>query len=121
MIKCLVVDDVEVTRFVTGEILEELGIQATIVKNIDEGLKEITSGNFDVILLDWHIGKDSGVEFLKKLRSEHHLKTPVVVFSGVENDAKSHEAISAGANAFLAKPTTKDKLENCFKNVGVAT
>ena len=48
MSKCLVVDDVEVTRFTTEEILNELGVESEIVSDADKALTTLKSTEIDV-------------------------------------------------------------------------
>ncbi len=119
MAKCLVVDDVEVTRFTTKEILAELQVDSVMANDPGEALKVLKGGGIDVILLDWHLGKESGLDLLQTIRSEYG-SLPVIVFSGVEGEEKSKEAIDAGANSFLVKPTTKEKVEGALSKVGIS-
>lgn len=119
MPKCLVIDDVEVTRFTTNQYLSEMGFDVAAANDVDDAVTSLKSSHYDVILLDWHIGKESGIDLLKQMRGNMNIKTPVIVFSGVENQGNAGVAINAGANAFLEKPTTKDKLEACLKNIGI--
>lgn len=119
MVKCLVVDDVEVTRFISESILEQLKIDSVIVSNIEDSKNAVDSNRFDVVLLDWHLGKQTSKNLLGELREKYGKSFPIIVFSGVAGHDKSAEIINAGASAFLLKPTTKEKLETCLKNVGV--
>lgn len=119
MPKCLVVDDVEVTRFTAQEYLSELGIEVAVAKDGDQALDTLRRSQVDVVLLDWHLKKASGLDLLKNIRKEFPRSLPVIVFSGVEGQAKANEAINAGANSFLEKPTTKEKLAVCLKGLGI--
>lgn len=120
MPKCLVIDDVEVTHFTVNEYLSEMGMDVTAANDIPQALSALRNSSYDVVLLDWHIGTSSGIDLLQKMRSEMNIKTPVIVFSGVENQGNAGTAVNAGANAFLEKPTTKEKLKSCMKNIGIA-
>ena len=119
MATCLVIDDVEVTRYTTKELLADIGVEALTVGNFQEATDALRIEAYDVILLDWHVGKASGLDFLKELRTDMGVKTPVIVFSGVEDESKASEAVSAGASSFLSKPTTKEKLAQAFQHLGV--
>jgi len=118
MKKCLVVDDVEVTRFTSEQIITSLGLHAVTVATAEEAFSAMEDETFDLILLDWHLRKASGLDILQKLKSDSGSHPRVIVFSGVEGAEKQAEAIKAGADAFLEKPTTKDKLANCLKEIG---
>jgi CheY-like chemotaxis protein len=117
MKKCLVIDDVEVTRFTSEQILKALGMVPVAVATFDEALAELRKSTFEVVLLDWHLRKISGLDLIANVKAAGGGK--VIVFSGVEGLEKKDEALRAGADAFLEKPTTKEKLEACFKDVGI--
>ncbi len=119
MTNCLVVDDVTVTRFAARTFLEDLGINVTEAEDGDSALSTLESGDIDIVLLDWHLKKKSGIDLLETIRKKFGTGLKVIVFSGVEGAEKAGEAKDAGANGFISKPTTKDKLEMEFKNVGV--
>ncbi|MCB1783942.1 MAG: response regulator [Alphaproteobacteria bacterium] len=119
MPKCLVIDDVEVTRFTASQFLEELGFSVSSANDPQDAVSTLKKDNFDVILLDWHIGKESGIDLLKQIRSEMSIRTPVIVFSGVKGKDMAPVAINAGASAFLEKPTTKEKLKSALKNLSI--
>ena len=119
MKKCLVIDDVEVTLFTTKRIMVELGIDLVMGNTIEEGLDALRANTIDVVLLDWHLRKQSGLVLLQKIREEFGTKIPVIMFSGVEGQDTCAEALQAGANAFLEKPTTKDKLQKCLQDLKI--
>ena len=119
MKKCLIIDDVEVTRFTSEQIVQSLGLQTAAVASIDEANDALSKENYDCILLDWHIRKLSGLEYLKVLKSGPYSHIKVIVFSGVEGTDKQGEALQAGASAFIAKPTTKEKLTESFKGLSL--
>jgi len=119
MATCLVIDDVTVTRFAVRSFLEDLGVAVRESEDGDDALNTIEQGGVDVILLDWHLKKKSGIELLQVIRAKYGDGLKVVVFSGVEGEDKVDEALSAGANGFITKPTTKDKVEKELKSVGI--
>ena len=119
MKKCLIVDDVEVTRFSTSQFLKELGVESFAVSDSAQALANLRQAKYDAIFLDWHIGKESGIDLLKQIRVEFGKSVPVVVCSGIEKQGAAPVAVNAGASAFLEKPTTKDKLSHCLKQLGI--
>ena len=119
MPNCLVIDDVAVTRFSAMSLIEDLGLETSDASDGDSALVALDKGNIDVILLDWHLKKKCGIELLQVIRSKYKDSLKVIVFSGVEGDDKAREALGSGADGFILKPTTKDKLELEFKKVGI--
>jgi DNA-binding response OmpR family regulator len=64
----------------------------------------------DVVVLDWHLGKDSGQEVLAELElMDASSRPPVIITSGGE-DVTLLEAVQIGAACLLAKPFTLDEL-----------
>lgn len=115
---CLIVDDVEVTRYTSEQFVAALGLETLTATSGDEALQMIRTKPVEVVLLDWHLRKDSGLDLIAKIKSvSPHIKT--IIFSGVEGPEKRAEALKAGADSFLEKPTTKAKIQACFQEVGV--
>lgn len=120
MTKCLVVDDVEVSRFTAKEFLSDLGMEVVVAADGPQALAELERSPVDVAFLDWHLGSASGLDVLKEIRAKFGSRVQVVVFSGVEGGENATQATNAGANRFLEKPTTKDKLRDCLKGLGIS-
>lgn len=117
---CLVVDDVTVTRFAARSFLEELGLNVLEAENTDQALNSLQANKtVDVVLLDWHLKKESGLDLLEKIKGQYGNNINVVLFSGVEDSGSASKAKSSGASGFISKPTTKEKIEQEFKNIGV--
>jgi CheY-like chemotaxis protein len=58
----------------------------------------------DIILLDLNLPKVSGMELLKFIRSESHLRhIPVIMLSSSNRPEDVHEAYCHGANTFVNK------------------
>ncbi len=119
MKKCLVVDDVEVSRYTVKIFLEEAGVEVLEAADGEGALNVLESQDVDFILLDWHLKKKSGLDLLEIIRKEKGKNLPVIVFSGVEGESKREEAINAGADSFILKPTTKEALSKAMEEVGV--
>jgi DNA-binding response OmpR family regulator len=60
-----------------------------------------------LILLDWKLPKRSGLQVLQWIRAHEELKTlPVVVLTSSKDRGDVRRAYEAGANSYLAKPTS---------------
>ncbi len=117
---CLVVDDVKMSRYTSGLYLNELGFEMIEAQNGEETIDLIKRKPVDAILLDWHLKKEDGLELMKEIRETENGKSArIIIFSGVEGEDKKSEAISAGADGFILKPTKKDKLESIFRRNGL--
>lgn len=71
-----------------------------------------------LILLDWHLGKQRGDEFLKRLRADSRLASiPVVVFTTSDDASDLSLAYASGANGYVVKPGTFAELIQCTNDI----
>ena len=84
------------------------GVEWVMTKSeADEALR-VRDHAFDVIIIDWHLGLEDGLEICQEFR-RREIEIPVLVVSakGDPQDVKER-SFRAGANAFLAKPFSFD-------------
>jgi len=79
---------------------------------------------FDVLLLDYRLEPDSGLDILKLLREDRGLDLPVVVVTGQGSEDIAAEALRLGATDYLVKQNNylfglPLALENAFHRVGI--
>jgi len=63
-----------------------------------------------LVLLDYVMGDHNAVDFLHWLRLVRKANTIVVMFTGSTDETVVRNCYSAGANHFLAKPTSLDRI-----------
>jgi CheY-like chemotaxis protein len=64
-----------------------------------------------VILLDWHLQKQHGGEFLRRLRADPRLTSiPVVVFTTSDDASDLAASYTHGTNGYAVKPGTFEEL-----------
>jgi DNA-binding response OmpR family regulator len=76
-------------------------------------LKKIESDDhYDLIILDAQMPGESGLALVQRIRQlAHRRRVPVIVFTG---SLRREDALAAGADAFLNKPTgLKDLIATC--------
>jgi DNA-binding response OmpR family regulator len=104
-VKLLLVDDSRAIRLANQLALEKAGYEVVCAEDGEAALSSAQSQPFDLILLDMMLPKVSGVEVLKRLKSEPRTAAiPVVVLSGL-SERNSVKLIEAGAEAYLEKST----------------
>ena len=103
--KVLVIDDekhiVELLKFN----LETIDYEVHSSYDGFDGFIKAKEINPDLILLDWMLPNISGIELLKKIRSDKDLKNiPVIMLTAknIENDKV--EGLDAGADDYITKP-----------------
>ena len=110
--RIMIADDDPAILDAIGILLEYKGYEVKRVLN-GKGLAEMEHELPDLLLLDiWMSGID-GRDICKKLKhSPHTSKLPIVLISASKDIQKS--AMDAGADDFLAKPLTQEKVIRMF-------
>jgi DNA-binding response OmpR family regulator len=79
-----------------------------------------SDGNPAVMLLDLKLPKVDGLEVLKQVRSEEHLKMlPVVVLTSSHEEKDMMRSYKLGVNAYVVKPVDFHEFVNAVKELGV--
>lgn len=118
MTTCLIIDDNDINRIVAGKMVEKLGVEVAQAESAEAALPLIASIKPEAILLDWHMPGMSGIELLKQLRNtELGRATAIFIYSGVEDKEGIQAALEAGADGFIPKPITPEKITKEFKKI----
>ena len=116
---CLIVDDCNVTLFVTRNILETLNYNVFTAKNCADALQHLENEEISLVITDIFLGHDNGIDLIKAIKANDKFAFPIIALTGIEEDAKRLEIIAAGADDYLYKPTTPDKLCVSIDKVGL--
>lgn len=119
VVSILVVDDSAFDR----RRIRRLSEQSDLAVNVVEiaGLSELPGAlaahRFDVILLDYSLGKGTGIEALKLIRSDaRHGACPIIMVAGEERSSHIVSAMRGGCLDFLAKRNlTVDRLQKSIE------
>jgi DNA-binding response OmpR family regulator len=110
MPKLLVVDDeVDVQEF-AKRFFEKRDVAVVTTGDGVDAMALVESERPDIILLDVHMEKISGVEVLRQLRDKGD-QTKVIMVTGVEDEQTIEEAKSLGVLNYIHKPLVLDELE----------
>lgn len=115
-LRVLVVDDNQNFCQVMRTILEGVGV-SDIRSAVDvAGAKATLQGTgLDMVVTDWHVGKDSGLDLIGWIRHQPELAhLPVLMLSGHERVANRDVALNAGADEFMEKPISARGLLICM-------
>lgn len=118
---CLIVDDSRVVRKVLRRILDDLGYQCFEADHADGAYDHCVKQSMpDVILLDWNMPGEDGLEFLVRLRAHEKGGTPKVLFCTTECTKEGMEtAIAAGADEFVMKPFDGEIIRTKLRLLGL--
>jgi DNA-binding NtrC family response regulator len=110
MANILVVDDEHGIRDLLSEILNDEGHNVELAENAAQARAARLSGRPDLVLLDIWMPDTDGVTLLKEWSSTGQLNMPVIMMSGHATIDTAVEATKIGAQSFLEKPITLQKL-----------
>ena len=119
-LKILVVDDFSATRTILISQLSNLGYSNTFVSEDGfSALARLKSALFDLVVTDLSMSDMSGLDLLKKIRTDSELKhIPVLMITSDDLQGNIVTAIKAGLNDYIFRPfeehTFKQKLEKIF-------
>jgi DNA-binding NtrC family response regulator len=110
MANILVVDDELGIRDLLWEILNDEGHTVELAENASQARLARNRSKPDLVLLDIWMPDTDGVTLLKEWVGAGQLNMPVIMMSGHATVETAVEATKIGAQAFLEKPITLQKL-----------
>jgi len=120
-VKALVVDDSRTIRMVLKRSLQTVGFD-TIFEAGDgrEALTKLAEvGVVELALVDWNMPVMDGLDFVTELRKcKQFDKVRVVMVTTESEESKIGRAIAAGANQYIMKPFTPEKLREKLDIMG---
>lgn len=103
-IKILYVDDDQDDFFLVYSLLKkipETNYELKGANSLEEALSILDMG-FDVYLVDYRLGKDTGLELIQEIKSiQKH--APVIMLTGMNSENIDREALTLGASDYLIK------------------
>lgn len=100
--KILIVEDEKPLAHALELKMTHEGYDVHVAGNGDEGLKEATTGKYDLILLDLIMPGVDGFTILKELQNKKS-HTKVIVLSNLGQDEDRKKAAELGAKDYLVK------------------
>jgi DNA-binding response OmpR family regulator len=102
--RILVIDDDPMVRRVLSMLLGSAGHSVDAVGRVDAGREMLATGSHDLVLLDLNLRDGNGFDLLTYAREDLRLTVPVIIFSGMQQEANVLRGLGHGAVDFVAKP-----------------
>ena len=107
----LIVDDEPLTQDLLRMMLEPAGFRVTTAEHGLDALEKVKEDKPDIMILDVMMPHMDGITVCKKIRSNPETADlPIVMLSGKTHLNAVEEGLAAGANRYLAKPTSRTDL-----------
>ncbi len=112
----LIIDDDEIQRQVSSQILKKLGYQITTVDSGEKAIELIRSKPFDLLVLDMIMpnGMDGAETYSRILEISPNQKA--IVVSGFSESERVIEAQKLGVGVFVQKPLTTESFASAVRN-----
>lgn len=111
--RILVVEDEQAQRLLVTRILKREGYTVTDCSSVPDALAALSSQRFDLVLSDWKLGEQDGMDLLATLQEQEHdaeLRPAFVMITAFGTVTHAMEAVRAGADDYLEKPFEKGAL-----------
>jgi CheY-like chemotaxis protein len=93
------------------ELLKPEGYVVQTVSGGSEALKKLDENGYDLLMLDVIMPEMDGFELCRRIRKkEKYKETPIVFLTAKSRDEDKARGLEAGANLFLSKPISPDRL-----------
>lgn len=118
-LKLLVVDDNDNFCQIMTTILGGIRVgEIRLAKNVPDAKSILDTTPVDMVITDWHVGHDSGLDLVHWIRNRPDLfPLPVLMLSGHERIANRDVALAAGADEFMEKPISARGLLMCLSRL----
>lgn len=116
----LVVEDVELNRFLMYELLSEIGHEVTLSSDGHEALQILTDSKseFDVIFMDIHMPVLDGISATREARQlKVYENKPIIVLTSDVLNVAGNEELENLFNGYLLKPINIASIKEVLNSI----
>lgn len=109
-------DDIEIGRYISNELGRNY--KFSLCPNGKEGLKELLTNEYDVVISDVMMPEIDGFTLLRMIKTNINIShIPVIMLTSKADVGNRLEGLERGADAFLAKPFDMEELRMNIENL----
>lgn len=120
-LKVLIVDDSKLMRELIRSLLELVGVQRMrSTEDAEKAWGAMYEFEPDLVITDWNMPPTSGLDFVKRIRSDPRSPNPfvpVIMVTGYAEEDRVELARDIGTTDFLAKPVMAQTLFDRLKSI----
>lgn len=114
--KALIIDDEVDICYLLSNMLNKINIETEYVNTITIGLKTIRNNKPEIIFLDNRLPDGMGVEFIPQIKKDFP-NSKLILISSYDTPDDIKYATLKGADHFISKPFSRDKIYETIKNL----
>jgi DNA-binding NtrC family response regulator len=114
--KILLIDDDEWIRDSLSLFFELEPCAFRALETAEQGLKELESKDYDIIILDYRLPGMNGLEFLKRIQGTHPKVIKILITAYGSKEIFS-QAIELGVHDFIDKPFSTKAIEDSLSRL----
>jgi CheY-like chemotaxis protein len=116
--RVLLAEDTAVSQYVTAQLLEQAGMDVTVVADGRKAVDAALGEPFDLVLMDVQMPELDGVAASEEIRRrERGRRTPIVAMTARTREEDRARCRHAGMDGFLTKPLTPEQLEETLRDL----
>ena len=118
-LKVLLVDDSSMMRKAIARAIRKGGIDIESTAEAadgKQGLAELASQSVDLVICDWNMPEMNGLEFIRAARDDNYT-VPIMMLTTEGTQDRVDQAMEAGANGYVTKPFTPEKLVESIQSI----
>lgn len=109
--KILIVEDETAIREMVGYTLLREGFVCEEAEDVDQARSMITRSKPDLILLDWMLPGTSGIDYVKRLRSDTETRDiPIIMLTARGEETDKVKGLDIGVDDYVTKPFSNKEL-----------
>lgn len=106
----LVIDDELVICALLADALRDKGYKVDYTQSATKGLRAVSKGDYDVIIIDLKMPEMDGIELLREIKLKEDPDVMVIVITGYGSLESAQHALRLGAYDYITKPFDTDRI-----------
>lgn len=114
----LIADDHSLIRQGMAFIIEDLGLDATILQacNIRDILATLKDHEVDIAIIDAHYPDGNILSHLAEIRQQQP-RIRILIYTGIDEQTQALRYLNSGANGFLSKMSEEEEVQNAIEKM----